>query len=76
MLEIDINFMLRVPLWSPTKMDSHIIAGEQATAITMLNEHELAAGKLAALFARRVGRDLFDAESFCCDLHFTLTSLE
>jgi predicted nucleotidyltransferase component of viral defense system len=60
-LEIDINFMLRVPLWSPTKMDSHTIAGEKAKAVPILDEHELAAGKLAALLARSASRDLFDS---------------
>jgi hypothetical protein len=60
-LEIDINFMLRTPLWAPRKLDSHVIGGEQATAITVLDEHELAAGKLAALLARGASRDLYDA---------------
>jgi predicted nucleotidyltransferase component of viral defense system len=60
-IEVDINFMLRTPLWSPVKMDSHVIAGDQAKAITILDEHELAAGKLAALLARSASRDLFDA---------------
>lgn len=46
-LEVDINFMLRVPLWSPVKRDSRVFIQDQARAITVLDEHELAAGKLA-----------------------------
>jgi len=60
-LEVAINFMLRIPLWAPRKLDSHVIGGEQATAITVLDEHELAAGKLAALLARGACRDLYGA---------------
>jgi hypothetical protein len=59
-IEVDINFMLRTPLWAPVKKDSHVIAGDQAKAIAILDEHELAAGKLAALLARSASRDLFD----------------
>ena len=60
-LEVDINFMLRTPLWPMLALDSLVIADNQAKAITVLDEHELAAGKLAALFARGASRDLFDA---------------
>ena len=60
-LEVDINFMLRIPLWPTAERDSLIVIDNQARAITVLDEHELAAGKLAALFARGASRDLFDA---------------
>lgn len=59
-IEVDVNFMLRTPLWTPTPKDSHPIGGEKAARILILNEHELAAGKLAALFARSASRDVFD----------------
>ncbi|MFH1830975.1 MAG: nucleotidyl transferase AbiEii/AbiGii toxin family protein [Pseudomonadota bacterium] len=59
-LEADINFMFRVPLWPPTTMDSNSVGIWQATDIQVLDVHELAAGKLAALFSRRAARDLFD----------------
>ncbi|HKO95102.1 MAG TPA: nucleotidyl transferase AbiEii/AbiGii toxin family protein [Polyangiaceae bacterium] len=60
-IELDVNFMLRTPLWPPTLRDSHAIGGEKATHVLLLDEHELAAGKLAALVARSASRDVFDA---------------
>lgn len=59
-LEVDLNFMFRVPLWEVHAMDSHPFCGFQAKKIPILDIHELAAGKLAALFSRRQARDLFD----------------
>lgn len=60
-LEVDINFMYRVPLWPITTMDSHLLGTWRATDIPVMNNHELAAGKLAALFSRCTARDLFDS---------------
>jgi predicted nucleotidyltransferase component of viral defense system len=60
-LEVDINFMFRVPLWPVTTRDSHPVGTWRATEIPVLDHHELAAGKLAALLARRQARDLFDS---------------
>ncbi len=60
-LALDVNYMLRVPLWAAARRDSHAIATYQAKQILVLDEHELAAGKLAALLARHTARDLFDA---------------
>jgi len=59
-LEVDINFMFRLPLWPVTTRDSHSVGAWRATGISVLDHHELAAGKLAALFARKQARDLFD----------------
>lgn len=60
-LEVDINFMFRVPLWPVTTRDSHPVGAWRATGIPVLDRHELAAGKLAALLARRQARDLVDS---------------
>lgn len=60
-LEVDINFMFRIPLWPVVTSDSHPIGTLRVTGIPMLDYHELAAGKLAALMARRQARDLFDS---------------
>jgi len=60
-LEVDMNFMFRVPLWPVTISDSHQVGAWRATGIQVLDLHELAAGKLAALLARRQVRDLFDS---------------
>ena len=59
-LEVDVNFMFRIPLWPVVKMDSKQLGAWQAKGISVLDIHELAAGKLAALFSRRQARDLFD----------------
>ncbi|MCZ7558510.1 MAG: nucleotidyl transferase AbiEii/AbiGii toxin family protein [Bacteroidia bacterium] len=60
-LEVDLNYMFRVPLWPIKKSDSHRLGAWQASEIPILDLHELAAGKLAALLARGVARDIFDA---------------
>lgn len=59
-LEVDLNFMFRVPLWPITLGDAKV-GSYSATQIPVLDLHELAAGKLAALLARQASRDLFDA---------------
>lgn len=60
-IEVDVNFMLRTPLWPAAPRDSHPVGGLTARQVLVLDEHELAAGKLAALVARSASRDLFDA---------------
>jgi len=59
-LEVDLNYMFRVPLWPITICDSHSLGVWQATGIPLMDIHELAAGKLAALLSRNQTRDLFD----------------
>ena len=59
-LEVDINFMFRIPLWQTTTMDSRAIGAWRARDIEVMDIHELAAGKLAALLSRKQARDLFD----------------
>ena len=60
-LDVDINFMYRVPLWSATPLDSHLLGSWQVTDIPVMDIHELAAGKLSALLSRGRARDLFDS---------------
>jgi len=60
-LEVDLNFMYRAPLWPVTLSDSYPVGTWQASQIPVIDIHELAAGKLAALLARRQARDLFDS---------------
>ena len=59
-IDVDVNYMYRVPLWHVDQMDSHPVGSWRATDIPVLDIHELAAGKLAALLSRRRARDLFD----------------
>lgn len=59
-LELDLNFLLRVPLWPPLRGDSPTFLGFSAHQIPLLDLHEIAAGKLAAFFSRNASRDLYD----------------
>ncbi len=59
-LEIDLNFMFRIPFFEIVKKTSHMIGFRQTKEIALLDIHELGAGKLAALFGRNASRDLFD----------------
>jgi predicted nucleotidyltransferase component of viral defense system len=60
-LELDINFLLRAPLWPHALVNSRPVGSFGVAEVPVLDLHELAAGKLAALFARAASRDLFDA---------------
>ena len=70
-LEVDLNFMFRQPLWNIGFVDSHRFENLQAKKIPVLDPHELAAGKIAALLARGQARDLFD-----CDRIFKMDALD
>lgn len=59
-IDVDVNYMFRVPLWPVTTMDSRPVGRWRATDIPVVDIHELSAGKLTALLARRRARDLFD----------------
>jgi predicted nucleotidyltransferase component of viral defense system len=74
-LEVDINFMFRVPLWPPEASDSRALGFAQTRQIPVLNIHELAAGKLPALFSRRASRDLFDTRELLWRNDLNQTSL-
>jgi predicted nucleotidyltransferase component of viral defense system len=60
-LQLDVNFMLRVPLWPVVARDSRTLGHAGAHHVPVLDVNELAAGKLAALLSRHASRDLFDA---------------
>jgi len=60
-LELDVNFLLRTPLWPHVVSGSRPVGRFAASGVPILDLQELAAGKLAALFARNASRDLFDA---------------
>jgi predicted nucleotidyltransferase component of viral defense system len=59
-LELDLNFLLRTTLWPVELKDSQPLGSFRVLNIPVLDIHELSAGKLAALFGRAAGRDLFD----------------
>lgn len=74
-LAVDLNYLLRVPLWPPEAMDSQDLGGSRATGIPILDIHELAAGKLAALLSRHAARDLFDAHHLLTEAQLDPTKL-
>lgn len=59
-LEVDLNYMYRMPLYEIHKKRSHSIGTRKTKEIPLLDLHELGAGKLSALFGRHASRDLFD----------------
>lgn len=58
-IEIDLNFVLRTPLWTPN-IKNFTIIDKYKISYLILDQHELTAGKLAALFDRSTSRDLYD----------------
>ena len=60
-LEVDVNYMYRVPLWPVSAMDSQRLGSWQVRRIPVVDIHELVAGKLCALFSRNRARDLYDS---------------
>lgn len=60
-LEIDLNYMFRQPLWMCRHSDSYRLGSVIAINIPVLDIHEIAAGKLAALLSRGQARDFFDS---------------
>lgn len=73
-LEIDLNFMFRLPLW-PVAICDATVGTSSASQIPVLDLHELAAGKLAALFARHASRDLFDAHHLLTQMNLDTQKL-
>lgn len=70
MLELDVNFLLRTPLWPPVPTDSRRIGAFGVSQVPLLDVHELAAGKLAALFGRAASRDLFDVRELLAAMSY------
>ena len=59
-VDTDINYMLRVPLFPPRELESKPF-GIFKTRFNLMDFHEIAAGKIVALFARQATRDVFDS---------------
>ncbi len=60
-LQLDLNYMFRVPLLPIMPMDSFAVGSYSASGIPVLDVHEIAAGKFAALLSRQAARDLYDS---------------
>lgn len=74
-LEIDINFLLRTPMWPCVMKDCHPVGSLRTAPVRVLDFHELAAGKLAALLARGASRDVFDTHALLGSPHVDVTKL-
>lgn len=74
-LELDINFLLRIPLWDPNTIDSQALGDHLVSGIAVLDKHELMAGKAVALLSRRAARDLFDCHGLPRSLSFDTEKL-
>lgn len=74
-LEIDLNFMYRIPLWPIEYKSSCVVRSRQIHNIPILDPHELSAGKLSALLDRKTGRDLFDAHHLLTKTNLDMVKL-
>jgi len=74
-LEVDINFMFRLPLWHIRNRDSRQVGAWKAAAIPVMDIHELMAGKISALLSRNQARDMFDCQQFLILKDFDKDSL-
>jgi len=74
-LELDVNFMLRTPLWAPNVTPCFPVGSFKAAPLAVLDLHELAAGKLAALLARSANRDIFDSHRLLVSANLDPTRL-
>jgi predicted nucleotidyltransferase component of viral defense system len=60
-LEVDLNFMMREPLFGTATMPSAALGDRAPSPAVVVDIHEVVAGKLVALIDRNAARDLFDA---------------
>lgn len=74
-IEIDLNFLTRVPLWEIETQASVRLGSYQVVSFPVLNKHELAGGKFKALFSRHSSRDLFDTYILLQDENLDLKNL-
>ena len=70
-IEVDVNYMYRLPLWPLVRASSRSLGSWEFIEFPLVDVHKLAAGKLAALFARQRARDLFD-----CSLILSIDTLD
>lgn len=59
-LKVEINWLLRVPIWTPGRLAFRSMFPGEPVDVTVLSREEVVAGKVAALLDRAAPRDLFD----------------
>lgn len=74
-LEIDVNYMYRTPILPACLMKPQASL-HKTMEVPILDIHELAAGKLSALFSRTASRDLFDAHYLLTQRNLDLEKLK
>lgn len=72
-IELDINYMFRIPLWELEWKQSP--AWIKKMQMGILDQHELTAGKLQALLSREASRDLFDSHKLLTEKNLDVTKL-
>ena len=59
-VKVEVNWLLRVPIWTPERLAFRSIFPGEPVVVTVLSREEVVAGKVAALLDRAAPRDLFD----------------
>ena len=60
LLELDLNYMARQPLFGAARMESRILGRFGTGRVLVLHLHEIVAEKIVALFDLGAAHDLFD----------------
>jgi predicted nucleotidyltransferase component of viral defense system len=68
-LEIDLNYMMRIPIWDVQTMTVHSPDPDYETDFPIVSFEELFAGKIKAMLERSAARDLYDVHSLSRDPH-------
>lgn len=59
-VKVEVNWLLRVPIWTPERLVFRSFFAGDPVEVTVLSREEVVAGKVAALLDRAAPRDLFD----------------
>ncbi|MDP3445988.1 MAG: nucleotidyl transferase AbiEii/AbiGii toxin family protein, partial [Ignavibacteria bacterium] len=75
-LEVDLNYMFRIPLFEPQKLTSTPIGSRSGENILVVAFEEVIAGKLCALLNRKAARDIFDTYSILFHTQYEVAKLK
>ena len=75
-IEVDLNYMFRVPLFPVQRIQSQLVGGRKTQAVQVVSFEEAAAGKLSALMDRNAARDLFDTYHILFETQFDRANLK
>jgi predicted nucleotidyltransferase component of viral defense system len=70
-IQLDINYLFRVPLFPVIHLNSKQIGTLSIVDVPVVSRFELSAGKIIALFARTASRDLYDTYRLLENLDIT-----